>query len=199
MRTVIPSTTVRSLYLTTLPLNTVYIDPRNAHSYSIQEKQVESKYFKVAVPYISGNASPIELSDVPPQFLKAENPVRANISHTLKQRITQLEVINKSLQSATFKQIQRIFGDKRNAQIADNIYSLQDGIVFHFQTNQFDSDNLKKSIHKEISNILVDATLLDNLEQDQPCNQSELLSLHTCTLGINANQIATLENLHRSG
>ena len=38
----LPSTTVRSKYLRTLPINTVYLDPKNGHKYQVVERRVGS-------------------------------------------------------------------------------------------------------------------------------------------------------------
>jgi hypothetical protein len=39
MTLTVPSTTVKAHFLKTLPLSTVYKDPRNNHIYEVQEKQ----------------------------------------------------------------------------------------------------------------------------------------------------------------
>ncbi len=54
------STTVKSRFLQTLPVGTIYKDPRNGHSYIIEEKKINECLSKTGVPYI-GSDAPIEI------------------------------------------------------------------------------------------------------------------------------------------
>lgn len=92
----IPSTNVKSKFLKSLPIGTVYRDPRNNYAYEIIEKKVNSTLTKTAVPYNHGNVQPIEIQ-VPDIHLKLENPPRANILFFMKQRLAELEDINGKL------------------------------------------------------------------------------------------------------
>jgi hypothetical protein len=60
MKLIIPSTTVKSRFLKTLPVGTIYKDPRNGHSYIIEEKKINECLSKTGVPYI-GSDAPIEI------------------------------------------------------------------------------------------------------------------------------------------
>ena len=42
---IIPSTTVKSRFLKTLPVGTIYKDPRNNHIYIIEEKKINTGEF----------------------------------------------------------------------------------------------------------------------------------------------------------
>jgi hypothetical protein len=77
MKLTIPSTTVKSRFLKTLPVGTIYKDPRNGHSYIIEEKKINECLSKTGVPYI-GSDAPIEIQ-VPDKYMKLDNPKRANI------------------------------------------------------------------------------------------------------------------------
>ena len=75
MKLTIPSTTVKSRFLKTLPVGTIYKDPRNGHSYIIEEKKINECLSKTGVPYI-GSDAPIEIQ-VPDKYMKLDNPKRA--------------------------------------------------------------------------------------------------------------------------
>jgi hypothetical protein len=75
MKLTIPSTTVKSRFLKTLPVGTIHKDTRNGHSYIIEEKKIHECLSKTGVPYI-GSDSPIEIQ-VPGQYMKSDNPKRA--------------------------------------------------------------------------------------------------------------------------
>jgi hypothetical protein len=90
------STTVKAHFLRTLSLGTVYQDPRNKHIYEVQEKRVGKAYSKIGVPYF-GATEPIELNEIDERHLKAENPNRANIMVTMKEKLCRLEALNAQL------------------------------------------------------------------------------------------------------
>jgi len=89
MKCVIPSTSVRTKFLKSLPVGTIYKDPRNNHSYEVQEYKVNSTLTKIGYPYFGSNEPTI--IDVPEEFLKLENPVRPNANQALKAKIVELE------------------------------------------------------------------------------------------------------------
>ena len=49
MKLTIPLTTVKSRFLKTLPVGTIYKDPRNGHSYIIEEKKINECLSKTGV------------------------------------------------------------------------------------------------------------------------------------------------------
>ena len=75
LKVTIPSTTVKSRFLKTLPVGTIYKDPGNGHSYIIEEKKINECLSKTGVPYI-GSDAPIEIQ-VPDKYMKLDNPKRA--------------------------------------------------------------------------------------------------------------------------
>jgi hypothetical protein len=56
MKLTIPSTTIKSRFLKTLPVGTIYKDPRNGDSYIIEEKKINECLSKTGVPYIDSDA-----------------------------------------------------------------------------------------------------------------------------------------------
>ena len=95
MKLTIPSTTVKSRFLKTLPVGTIYKDPRNGHPYIIEEKKINECLSKTGVPYI-GSDAPIEIQ-VPDKYMKLDNPKRANIMALMKDKLNQLESLNREL------------------------------------------------------------------------------------------------------
>jgi hypothetical protein len=71
MKLTIPSATVKSRFLKTLPFGTIYKDPRNGHSYIFDRKNNEC-LSKTGTTYI-GSDSRIEIQ-VPEKYMKLDNP-----------------------------------------------------------------------------------------------------------------------------
>ncbi|TPX52096.1 hypothetical protein CcCBS67573_g09948 [Chytriomyces confervae] len=97
MTVTIPSTTVRNRFLKTLPIGTIYKDPRNEQHYEVQERKINTTLSKVGVPYFGSNQA-IDIK-VPDKWMKMVNPVRANINQSMKERINELEETVKRLES----------------------------------------------------------------------------------------------------
>jgi hypothetical protein len=81
---------IKSRFLKTLPVGTIYKDPRNGHSYIIEEKKINECLSKIVVPYIG----PIEIQ-VPDKYMKLNNSKRANIMALMKDKLNQLESLNR--------------------------------------------------------------------------------------------------------
>lgn len=131
---VIPSSTLRSRYIRTIPVGTVVKDPVNGHSYIVEEKKLNNNSLvKVATPYI-GNEAPIELT-VDEQHLKVVNPRRANVNLILKNRITELEEkvtsLNSMLKSRSkYEQIKHLMNGDEYYEDDKYMYLVRDGIVW---------------------------------------------------------------------
>ena len=97
MKLSIPSTSFKARFLKTLPIGTVYKDPRNGHSYSVEERKQGQSFSKIGVPYI-GSVEPI-IVEVADTLLKQLNPQRTNIMTSMKAKIAQLEAENEQLNS----------------------------------------------------------------------------------------------------
>ena len=89
MQLVIPSSTLRSKYIRTIPIGSVIKDPLNGHSYIVEEKKLNNALSKVASPYF-GDTEPTEIT-VEEKHLKLVNPKRANVNALMKNRISELE------------------------------------------------------------------------------------------------------------
>ena len=61
----IPSTSVRSKYLKTLPIGTVYVDPKSGYNFEVIEKKIKNSLTKVAVVYLGSDKDPILVQEVP--------------------------------------------------------------------------------------------------------------------------------------
>ena len=72
MTVTIPSTTVRNRFLKTLPIGTIYKDPRNEYHYEVQERKSNTTLSKVGVPYFGSNQV-IDI-DVPDKWMKWSTP-----------------------------------------------------------------------------------------------------------------------------
>ena len=55
----IPSTSVRSKYLKTLAVGTVYKDPKSGYNYEVVEKKLNSSLVKVSIPVLCQIFNPI--------------------------------------------------------------------------------------------------------------------------------------------
>jgi hypothetical protein len=85
----IPACSVKSRFLRTLPIGTVFLDSTTNYSYQVVERKLKNNLVKSAIPYL-GKEEPIEL-DVPIEMRKQSNPVKANISKVRKSKIQSLE------------------------------------------------------------------------------------------------------------
>ena len=66
----LPSTTVRSKYLRALPINTVYLDPKNGHKYQVIERRVGSVLLKAALNYLDKEIEAIQLEGITPDMFR---------------------------------------------------------------------------------------------------------------------------------
>ena len=95
MKLSIPSTSVKARFFKTLPLGTIYKDPRNGYAYEVKERKQGQTFTKTGEPYI-GSAQPVTV-EVADTLLKQLNPQRTNIMRTMKIKIEQLKTENKQL------------------------------------------------------------------------------------------------------
>lgn len=183
MSLIIPSCNVKSKFLKSLPVGTVFEDPRNHYNYEIIEKKINSTLSKVAVPYISGDKEPIQIS-VPERHLKLEHPQRANIMQYMKQKILELESINDELLKkkgkSTFQQIQDLLGENQEYfETESEVFCIDKScIVIPAKIkNYFDVEEAKKSLKELQSKMWKDHELLQKIMRKQPSVQSKVLNL----------------------
>jgi hypothetical protein len=84
-----PSTSL--IHLITLPEETVYKEPKYGYNYQVTEKKLNNTFIKVAVAYLGSDREPISLEDVTEEYLKIENPHKANIMKLKKNRLIALQ------------------------------------------------------------------------------------------------------------
>ena len=173
----IPATSLRSKYLKSLPVNTVYLD-NNGHKYQVQEKRINQTLTKVGVNYF-GDEQPIELpDDLDPKHLKQQNTNRISIMTIMKERLTQMENLNKELLKkldvkSKMKQIQEMAG---NGYIENEkyIFKVQHGIVFAVRKK---GDNNIDLLDLYIKKTWMNPEELHHLITNQPKLQDVILQL----------------------
>jgi hypothetical protein len=136
---VIPSCSLRSKYIRTIPINQVILDPVNNFKYIIEEKRSNNNTLsKVASPYF-GDEEPLIL-EVSDENLKIANPKRFNPSVLMKNRIAELEdkvvLLNKHLTSSSkYERIKYYLGDEKYHSDGKYLYTARDGIVYAVKIN----------------------------------------------------------------
>ena len=201
MKCVVPSTSVRNKYLKSLPIGTVFKDPRNNHVYEIQERKINSSFSKVAIPYFGQN-EPIEI-DVPEKLMKMENPVRANINQSLKERIAELEETISQLRAKSeegvkqslFAQIKQLMDGNDEYETEKEMFSLGKNIIFYAKKNG--DNNARESIERQKKDIWTDPTFLDELTRNQPAIQKRLLK-HLTNDASNQKVVEMRRRSHKS-
>ena len=176
----IPSTTVKSKYLKSLPISTVFRDPRNDYSYQVVERDNNSTLSKAAVPSLSWR----KRFNFPDKYLKLENPKRANIMAVMKQRITELEQMNKQLAKAkhksTYHKIKTALGDNRHFETDTKIFIIAHGVVYPLKKKHYSSTEEALDAAEEIEKVIwKDTKLLEKFMSNQPKIQSKLLEVLT--------------------
>jgi hypothetical protein len=180
MKLTVPSTTVKCRFLKTLPIGTIYRDPRNNHVYEVQERKVGNCYSKIAVPHFGGD-EPIEL-DVPDTLMKVENPERANIMSLMKQKLAHLEAINAQLMSkldlkSRFDQIQELMDGRKYHVTPDDGYLVDSGLIFHLRKKDCkEGECLKSSLDSLYEMAWKDTSSLMKVMERQQRLQQKLLS-----------------------
>ncbi len=117
-KTIIPSTTLKSQYLQrNLKIGAIYKDPVNTNfKYIVEEREVNGLISKIAQPYF-GLEEGLDLDDVPEKLIKMQNPKKHNVMKAFKQKIEQLEALNKQLLDkltvgkTSYDQIKELLGE----------------------------------------------------------------------------------------
>jgi maltooligosyltrehalose synthase len=179
MKLTVPSTAIKSHFLKSLPLNTVYKDPRNEHIYEIQEKKFGSSFSKIAVPYF-GQKEFIEIQ-VPDKYMKMENPERANIMLKMKERMLQLEDLNTQLMSklntkSCLEQITEVLAGSKYYETDSEIFKIENGIVFYLRRKDVEG-NLKQCLDEFVVKVLNNPSKLSKIMDRQQMFQQKLFNL----------------------
>lgn len=179
---VIPSCSLRSRYIKSIPINQIILDPVNKHKYIIEEKRLTNNTLsKVASPYF-GEEEPLAL-DVDDKHLKIANPKRFNPSVLMKHRISELEdkveQLNKHLKSASkYEQIKYYLGDEKYHSDGKYLYTARDGIVYAAKINGT-LEQTESSMEDFIKSSWKKPEVLHSLMLGQKRLQAKLLELLT--------------------
>ena len=152
MTITIPSTSVKSRFLKTLAVGSIFKDPRNNYSYIVGEKKVNGTLLKISSAYF-GSEEPV-IIDVPDKYMKLDNPKRANIMTIMKDKMIQLEKLNADLMTklnvkSKYSQIKELMCDRKYFENDKDIFCVQDGIVFQMRIHGKNNDNLM-NLHGKI-------------------------------------------------
>jgi hypothetical protein len=126
------STSVRSKFLKTLPINTCFKDPRSGQIFKVVEKNVNGVLIKAAVIYHGNDVEPIILDNIPDEMLKLDNPIKSNPNKLLKSKILSLEEKYRSLLQHQFKSLYHRLKellDDNYFESDDTFYLLHSGLV----------------------------------------------------------------------
>lgn len=183
MTLTVPSTSVKAHFLRTLPIMTVFRDPRNNHLYEVKEKRVGKAYSKTGVPYF-GTAEPIELEDVQDKHFKAANPNRANIMVIMKQKLSRLEALNAQLIAkldvkSYVQQITDLLGKEKYFQTDSDLFFVENGIVFHLRLKDIEGGNGISCMKEYCSQVWSSSSSLAKQMEKQAKLQHKLLGLLT--------------------
>ena len=191
MTLTIPSTIVRNRFLKTLPVGTIYRDPRNNHSYEIQERKINTTLSKVGVPYF-GTIEAVAI-DVPVKWMKLVNPTRANINQTMKERIIVLEGMVTRLQSelnesnnpdfeklsvieikhSLLDKIKQLMNGNEYYETDSEIYFI-DNILVYYSRKKDTGDNRERVQRIKTKLMNGDTNLCKELHDNQPAIQRKL-------------------------
>ena len=129
---IIPSTTVKSRFLKTHPVGTMYKDRLNNHVYIIEEKKINECLSKIGTTYL-GSEPCIEIQ-VPEKYMKLDNPKRANVLSLMKEKLNQLkDLLTKLDFKSRYQQIKQWMGERKYYETERDI-------------SHFDSDIANQSI-----------------------------------------------------
>ena len=176
----IAASSVKSRFLRTLPIGTIYSDSTTNYSYQVVEKRLNNTLVKSAVPYL-GRDEPIDL-EVPPEMRKLKNPVKANISKVMKSKIQ--TILEDKCRSLMKNQNRSLY--YRLKDILDNdyyeddeyFYLLHSGLVLPFKKKRYATlDDAKEDIDRLIDHLFSDKKLLKKMMEKQCSIQSDLMRM----------------------
>jgi hypothetical protein len=140
----------------------------------------ERHILKIGVPYF-GTTEPVELEDIQDKYLKAENPNRANIMATMKQKMSRLEALNSQLLSkldvkSRYDKILEYLGKDKYFLTDSDLFLAEDGIVFHLRLRDIQGDP-KDCMSKYCAEIWSSSSSLARQMERQVKLQQKLLAL----------------------
>jgi hypothetical protein len=178
----IPSTSLRSKYLKTLPVGTVYKDPKSGYNYKVTEKKLNNTLIKVAVAYLGSDIEPISLQDVTEEYLKIEHPQKANIMKLMKNRLIALQKENKVLleqqQKSLYQRIKDHLNEQNYYETKDVFYCLHSGMVLPLKKKLYPSiEEAMAILDESVDKIFKDSKVLLKTMSKQHSIQTKLFQL----------------------
>jgi hypothetical protein len=180
----IPSTSVRSKYLKTLPVGCVYKDPKSGYNYRVIEKKLNNTLIKTAIAYL-GSEQPISLEEISEEFLKIEHPNKANVMKLMKNQLMTLQEENKRLLENQHKSLYQKIKDNLNGKTyheTDELYyCLHSGLVLPMKKKRYATiDDALSVLEDTIDRIFKDSEILSKAMSKQHSIQSCLYQLLIC-------------------
>ncbi len=176
-----PSTSVRSKFLRTIPLNSFYKDPRNHHVYQVVEKNANGTLIKAAVIYHGNDIDPIILDNIPDSMLKIENPIKSNPNKLLKSKILSLEEKYRSLLQHQFKSLYHRLKellDDNYYESDDTFYLLHSGLVLPFRKKYYPTlEDAQTSVDDMAHRIFTDSKVIGRVFEKQHKLQAKLFKM----------------------
>ena len=176
----LPSCSLRSKYLKTLPVHQIFNDPKTGHKYQVQEKRVGNSLVKVAVNYL-GNEDGIILEDIPESMFKLQNPTRANITQLMKSKINSLEdTCRKLIQNQhrpLYHRIKEILNENFH-ETDETYYLLHSGLVLPFKKKHYSSiDVARANVDHVVHKIFKEPKVLAKMMEKQHNIQTDLMRM----------------------
>jgi hypothetical protein len=174
----IPSTSLRAKYLKTLPINTVYIDPKNGQNHKVVERKLNNSLIKGAEHYLGNDIEPIVLENIPDEMLKIDNPVKANPNKLLKSKIQSLEdkcrVLLQNQYKSLYHRIKELLDDNYH-ETSDCFYFLHSGLVLPFKKRYYPTiASVLSAVDKMVHSIFSDIEILPKVMEKQHKLQQKL-------------------------
>ena len=192
----IPSTSLRAKYLKTLPINTVYIDPKNDQKYIVVERKLNNSYIKTAEPYFEDKIQPMVLENIPDDMMKINNPIKANPNKILKSKIQSLEdkcrVLLQNQYKSLYHRVKELLDDNYY-ETSDCFYLLHSGLVLPFKKVHYPTiTDVQGAVDEKVRAIFSDIDILPKVMEKQHKLQQKLYHI----VMNNENDSDEVRNVH---
>ena len=154
--------------------------------YIIEEKKINACLSKIGTPYL-GSEPCIEIQ-VPEKYMKLDNPKRANVLSLMKDKLNQLESLNKDLLTkldvkSRYQQIKQLMGERKYYETERDIYCVGDECIVYQMRITESKEEAYQLLERYIQCVWKDPSLLARLMEKQVKIQSKLLHLLTQEIG----------------
>ena len=177
----IPSTTLRAKYIRTLPINSVYKDPKNDQKYIVVERKLNNSFIKTAEPYFEDKIEPMVLENIPEDMIKIDNPIKANPNKLLKSKIQSLEdkcrLLLQNQYKSLYHRIKELLDDNYH-ETSDYFYLLHSGLVLPFKKVHYPTiADAQRAVDKKVRHIFSDIEILPKVMEKQHKLQQKLYQI----------------------